>query len=130
MAEDINIAIAEWARLLDEGSYFEAHEVLEGRWLCADEPEKTFLKGLIHVAVALHHHQRGNKHGARVKYQSAQRYLEPYRPIYRGIDLASLIDQLQPYFETLLTPAPGDAPAPSPAVIHVPRNFPGNKLPN
>jgi len=102
VANDIDEALQEWARLLDDAKFFEAHEVLEELWLHAIEPERTFLKGLIHVAVALHHHQRGNGHGARVKYRSAERYLAPYQPGYLGIDLAGLFEQLRPRFAGLL----------------------------
>jgi hypothetical protein len=119
VTEEINSAIAEWVQLLGAGNYFAAHEVLEGPWLRAAEPEKTFLKGLIHVAVALHHHQRGNRHGARVKYRSAQGYLKPYQPAFLGVELTGLFNQLHPYFDGLSTLAPGAALPPPPASVRV-----------
>jgi predicted metal-dependent hydrolase len=44
--------------------FFEAHEVWEEVWLVADEPEKTFLQGIIQIAAAFHHYRRGNRDGA------------------------------------------------------------------
>ena len=94
---EIDAALVAWARCLNDGEYFEAHEALEGVWLTATEPDRTFLKGLIHVAASLHHHQRGNQHGTRAKHQSAVRYLTPYLPAYRGVALAELLEELAEY---------------------------------
>ena len=44
--------------------FFEAHEVWEEIWLTEDEPERTFLQGLIQIAAAFHHYRRGNPEGA------------------------------------------------------------------
>src|SRR5271163_2127749 len=44
--------------------FFEAHEVWEEIWLVEDEPEKTFLQGIIQIAAAFHHYRRGNSDGA------------------------------------------------------------------
>ena len=95
--EEMDEAVAAWARHLNVGEYFEAHEALEGVWLTATEPDRTFLKGLIHIAVVLRHHERGNQHGTRVKYESGVRYLTPYLPEYRGVSLALLLEELARY---------------------------------
>lgn len=44
--------------------FFEAHEVWEEVWLTENEPERTFLQGLIQIAAAFHHYRRGNSEGA------------------------------------------------------------------
>jgi predicted metal-dependent hydrolase len=44
--------------------FFEAHEVWEEVWLTEDEPERTFLQGLIQIAAAFHHYRHGNSEGA------------------------------------------------------------------
>lgn len=119
MTDSTSMAITAWAQLLGTGSYFAAHEVLEGPWLRETEPERTFLKGLIHIAVALHHHQRGNRHGARVKYQSALRYLEPYQPRYQSVELADLFEQLAPFFAELVAHPHGTEMPSSPGAICV-----------
>jgi hypothetical protein len=38
--------------------FFEAHEVWEEIWLVENEPEKTFLQGIIQIAAAFHHYLR------------------------------------------------------------------------
>src|SRR6185436_20876506 len=92
------LAVLEQAReLFNAGEYFECHEVLEGPWLATAEPERTFLKGLIHAAVSLYQYQRGNAHGARVKAASARGYLEPFRPAHAALDLERLLAELEEF---------------------------------
>src|SRR6266852_1643093 len=50
----------EGLRCFNSGAFFEAHEHWESVWLTAQEPEKTFLQGIIQVAASFHHFQRGN----------------------------------------------------------------------
>jgi uncharacterized protein len=57
-------ALAEAQRLLDEGLPFHAHEVLEGSWKSAPEPERELWQGLAQLAVGLTHALRGNRSGA------------------------------------------------------------------
>jgi len=52
-------------RLIDEGSPFRAHEVLEAVWKSAPEAERELWRGLAQVAVGLTHAQRGNAGGSR-----------------------------------------------------------------
>jgi predicted metal-dependent hydrolase len=102
-------AVREWRALVNRREYFAAHEALEGAWLRAAEPEKTFLKGLIHLAVALLHYQRGNGHGARVKYASAIRYLAAL-PADSGVDVPDLVAQMDRFFADLLALPPKSQP--------------------
>ncbi len=44
--------------------FFEAHEAWEHVWLSSAGPEKRFLQGIIQIAAAFHHYQRGNRRGA------------------------------------------------------------------
>src|ERR1700730_17204481 len=56
-------SLAEGLRLYEAGEFFAAHEARENRWLESQEPEKTFLQGLIQVTAAFHHLQRNNPLG-------------------------------------------------------------------
>ena len=68
----------EGLRCFHSGAFFEAHEHWESVWLAAQEPEKTFLQGLIQVAAAIHHFQRGNCAGTISLLRSALRRLDRY----------------------------------------------------
>ena len=45
--------------------FYDAHEHWEEVWLETQNPEKTFLQGLIQVAAAFHHYSRANYLGCR-----------------------------------------------------------------
>ena len=80
--------------LFNTGKFFDAHEVWEDVWRAAPAEEKKFLQGLIQVAVALHHHSRGNLDGARSLLARAQRNLSSYPDSYKGVNLAALRRQI------------------------------------
>lgn len=75
--------------LFNAGEYFDAHEVWEEVWRAAPAEQKRFLQGVIQVAVALHHHSRGNFEGARSLLARAQRNLSEYPDSYEGVDLSA-----------------------------------------
>ncbi len=77
--------------LIRRGEYFEAHEELEEAWRAAEPAEKDFFQGLVHVAVAWHHAGRGNRPGCERQLAKAVRRLEPFSPVHRGVDVASVL---------------------------------------
>ena len=81
--------------------FFEAHEVWEELWLKAAEPERTFLQGIIQIAAAFHHYQRGNSRGAKSLLAAGVAKLEQFPPTHRGVDLARLRDEASVWVESL-----------------------------
>jgi len=69
-------AVREATRLIGEGRYWEAHEVLEGVWRSAEGREKVALNGLILFAAAHVKLQRGDEAGYRRVLRRALRALE------------------------------------------------------
>lgn len=92
--------------LFNAGEYFDAHEVWEDVWRAAPIEEKKFLQGLIQVAVALHHHRRGNIHGARSLLARAQRNLSDYPDFYAGIEVANIRSQIAACRQAIETGTP------------------------
>lgn len=80
----------EGLRLFNEGEYFLAHETLEEHWIEADEAERDFYQGLIHLAVGFHHHERGNRRGAASQFRKALRRLERYPDRHDRVDVATV----------------------------------------
>lgn len=80
--------------LIRSGAYFEAHEELEDEWREAPTPERDFLQGLVHVAVAWLHAGRGNRPGCERQLEKAARRLGPYRPSHRGVDVAVVLEDV------------------------------------
>jgi predicted metal-dependent hydrolase len=77
--------------LIRSGEYFDAHEELEDEWRHAPAEERDFLQGLVHVAVAWLHAERGNRPGCERQLDKAARRLEPYAPAHRDVDVAVVL---------------------------------------
>jgi predicted metal-dependent hydrolase len=92
--------------LFNRAEFFDAHEVLEDVWRAAPAAEKKFLQGLIQVAVALHHHSRGNLVGARSLLARALRNLEPCPDGFRGVEWPGLRHALSDWSNALDRGAP------------------------
>lgn len=86
--------------------YFDSHEVWEGLWIGETGPSRSFYKGLIQAAVALYHLDRGNVHGADKLLQGSQRYLEPFRPWYLGLDVEGFLAAMRHFFDDALANCP------------------------
>lgn len=80
--------------LIRSGDYFEAHEELEEEWRVAPDAERDFLQGLVHVAVAWHHARRGNQPGCERQLAKAARRLASYAPRHRGVNVASVLEDV------------------------------------
>ncbi|MBI4446074.1 MAG: DUF309 domain-containing protein [Acidobacteria bacterium] len=81
-------AFREFIELFDSARFWEAHEVLESAW---KEERQDFYKGLIQIAAAWLHLERGNRAGVLKVLPRALGYLEKYPSSYQGWDLAELI---------------------------------------
>lgn len=92
----------EGLRLFNAEDFFESHEVLEELWSETQDDRKKFYQGLIQAAVALLHFGNGNLGGAKKVYLSARAYLEPYRPLFEGLEVERFLDDLQHCFQELL----------------------------
>jgi predicted metal-dependent hydrolase len=80
--------------LFNHEDFFDAHEVWEDVWREAEGREKTFLQGLIQVAVAFHHHSTGNLVGARSLLGRAGKNLAGYPEEFLGIGVTALLDSM------------------------------------
>jgi uncharacterized protein len=76
------------ARLWDERRFFEAHECLEQVWHAAPEDDRDLWQGVIQIAVAGVHLQRGNPVGAAALLERAGDRLARYPGRHRGIEAA------------------------------------------
>ena len=93
------------------GEYFAAHEALEDAWRAAEPAEKDFFQGLVHVVVAWYQAGRGNRTGFERQLEKAVRRLSPFAPEHRGVDVASLLRQVEAARATgRLDPPPLDVP--------------------
>jgi uncharacterized protein len=80
--------------LFNGGEYFECHEVLEEAWTPEHGPRRLFLQALIHMAVGLYHHQRGNPAGALRQLRKGLRKLSGYVPLWESVDTGRLAREM------------------------------------
>jgi uncharacterized protein len=81
--------------LIRRGEFFAAHEELEDAWRAAEPAERDFFQGLVHVAVAWYQAGRGNRVGCERQLEKAARRLGPYAPEHRGVDVSSVLIQVE-----------------------------------
>ena len=81
--------------LIRRGEFFAAHEELEDAWRAAEPAERDFYQGLVHVAVAWYQAGRGNRVGCERQLEKAARRLSHYAPEHDGVDVASVLTQVE-----------------------------------
>ena len=91
----IEKSLADGLALARAGKYFEAHEAFEDAWRAASPDERDFFQGLVHVVVAWYQDGRGNETGCRRQLEKAARRLAAYAPRHRGVDVGSLLAQVE-----------------------------------
>jgi predicted metal-dependent hydrolase len=98
--------------LFNQRRFFECHEAWEELWVGELGARRQFFKGLIQAAVALHHLTRGNHHGATKLQASSQKYLEPYRPRYCGLDVDRFVASVSRCIDQTLSARDSEYPKP------------------
>ena len=69
--------------------------MLEDVWRAAEEGERDFFQGLVHVAVAWYQAGRGRRVGCERQLGKAERRLRPYAPEHRGVNLERLLASVE-----------------------------------
>ena len=76
----------------NHGLFYEAHDVLEELWLSRrHQPEEGFYKGLIQLAGAFVHLQKGRLSPAAALFRLSSRYLSAYGPGYHQLNLERVL---------------------------------------
>jgi predicted metal-dependent hydrolase len=102
--------------LFNAGAFFDAHEVWEDLWRDCASAERRFFQALIQAAVSAYHRGRGNMAGATRLLNSGRKYMEPFRPHHRGLDVdafwAAMAAHLAggPAPTVVLLPSPANEP--------------------
>ena len=79
----------------NERHFFEAHDILEDFWHEYRETDRTFIQGLIQVAVGFYHFENGNYKGSRSQFSKAVAKLQDYLPDHHGIEMQQFLDQIK-----------------------------------
>jgi predicted metal-dependent hydrolase len=92
----------EGVELFNAGRFFDCHEVWEEVWKRASGAEKVFYQGMIQLAAAVLHAERGNPRGARSTWDKARAKLDPLPPQHMGIALGELRDATAAFIAAML----------------------------
>lgn len=85
--------------LFNQREYYEAHEVWEERWHQVKQDHGDFYKGLIQLAVATLHWERGNHAGAQSLYKSGRDCLKRFVPTFLDLNVLEFMEIMEDYFE-------------------------------
>ena len=88
---DFATHLVEGIELFNARHFWHAHEAWEKLWLVEREETRPFLQGLIQLAAAYHHLQRGTLSGAVRLFDAGLAKLAPYPELFCGIDRDALV---------------------------------------
>ena len=99
---DVATAVSSGVRLFNRGRYLEAQQVWEEAWRDAPSPDRAFLEALVQLAAGLHlRTRRGATRGAVHLLAQAVIALDDYRPASHGVDVETLIAEVDACVEWL-----------------------------
>lgn len=75
----------------NQGMFFECHETLEEIWLEEHGEERRFYQGIIQIAAGYFKWEQGVPAGAIKLWHSGLEKIEPYGPVYLGLDVESFV---------------------------------------
>ena len=78
----------------EEKDFFEAHELWEELWSEYYLDDKTFIQGLIQLAVSFVHLGNGNLNGAKSLMKKSADKFSSYSGLHRGINIDKLKQQI------------------------------------
>ena len=76
--------------LFNSGAWYEAHDAFEELWHEQVDPNRRLLQGILQIAVAHVHLERGNTRGATILLGEGIGRLKPSLPSALGLDLQAL----------------------------------------
>ena len=85
--------------LFNTQRYWHAHEALEEAWLKESGPVRHLYRGVLQAGVVYLHAQRGNYRGVIKVYKRCRRWLDPFPPHCRGINVRGLRTDLEAVYE-------------------------------
>jgi len=94
-ASTLDVVLQKSVLLFNHHLFFEVHEVLEPQWMQEQGEIKKFLQGLIQIAVAFYHLERGNLVGTRSLLHEGLIKISPHSPTCLGVELRDFIAGLE-----------------------------------
>ena len=77
----------------NQQQFYACHDTLEALWIDSVEPHKSFYQGILQIAVGCYHLGNHNWRGAVILLGEGSKRLRAYQPVYKEIDVSSLLNQ-------------------------------------
>jgi sugar phosphate isomerase/epimerase len=103
---ELPTGIQEGIRLFNEGSYYEAHEVIEHEWHAEPRPIRRLYQGILQIGVGFHHARNGNHRGAVLLITDGIEKTSAFLPARLGLDLARLVHESQIVLDAIIAAGP------------------------
>ncbi|MEW6196151.1 MAG: DUF309 domain-containing protein [Bacteroidota bacterium] len=87
--------ILQGIELFNSADFYSAHDFFEELWFESDSNDRLFLQGMVQVSVGCYHLISGNYKGALSQLTKSKEKLSKYPPVFYGIDLKKLINQIE-----------------------------------
>ncbi|WP_338441413.1 DUF309 domain-containing protein [Synechococcus elongatus IITB4] len=95
--------------LFNQRQFYACHDIFEALWHEAIEPDRTFLQGILQIAVGLHHLSNLNRRGATILLGEGGARLQDYQPDYAAVDVSDLLAHSEPILQSLQALTDGDS---------------------
>ncbi len=109
--------LAEFVALFNAGRYMEGCEILQEVW--GQNRANAFYKGLIQLAGAFDHLERGSLFWAEDLFASAYNLLAPYGPRHLGLEVAPLLEQVVAWHTAVAQARAERRPVAAPAAVQI-----------
>jgi predicted metal-dependent hydrolase len=87
----------------NQGLFFECHETLEEIWLEDHSETRAFYQGIIQIAAGYFKLEQGVPAGAIKLWRTGLAKIEPFGPVFFGVNIAALIEAVKGHLTELET---------------------------
>ncbi len=98
--ENLHIRLEEGINFFNREYFFEAHDALEELWMEArEQTQRDLFHGLVNIATGFYHYRMGNRAGMQSQLQKGVDKLSQVPPRCFEINIAKLLQEVQPYIQ-------------------------------
>lgn len=107
-AEPLPALAVEGLALFNQGEFYKCHDALEEAWRADKSAARNLYKGVLQVGIAYFQIERGNYRGAVKMLLRVRQWLDPLPDTCRGVDIASLREDVTAVQTALTTLGPNE----------------------
>ena len=98
--ENLHARLEEGINSFNREYFFEAHDALEELWMEArEQAQRDLFHGLVNIATGFYHYRIGNRKGMQSQLRKGVDKLSQVPPRYFGMNIAKLLQDVEPYIQ-------------------------------